>query len=517
MKRFLLCGVCLLFIVLPLRADPAAAKIVQNAWDAAYLEGAKAGYFHTLVQEIDQAGRKVYRTTLTMNMAIKRYNAVVPLRMEIGSEETADGKVLGLSLTQVLDKGRMVQTARVEEGKLLFQSGESEAKTLPWQDDVVGPYYAERLFQIKKVKPGDKFDYRNYELSLLRSVVVHVDVKGEEEIDLLQPAKKGGKLVLVKRKLLRAESKSDKVEINGVNVPLPRMVHWLNDQREIARSEMELPGLGKVALYRTSRAIAQVEGAAPALMPDLGLSTLIPLNRRINRPHDARTVTYRITIQGDDDPGTAFAQDARQTVRKVEGNTLELLVKAVKKPAAKENPAAADPEFLKSSYFLDSKDERVRELARTAVDRETDPLKKARLIEKWVHANMQSSSSIGFATAGQIARDLEGDCRQHAMLAAGMCRAAGVAARTAIGLVYVDDPQRGPVLGFHMWTEVWIDGQWLGLDATLGQGGIGSGHLKISSPSWNDTQTLAPLLQVTRVIGKMKAEIVRVTVPKKTN
>ena len=29
-------------------------------------------------------------------------------------------------------------------------------------------------------------------------------------------------------------------------------------------------------------------------------------------------------------------------------------------------------------------------------------------------------------TAGQIARDLEGDCRQHAMLAAAMCRAAGV-------------------------------------------------------------------------------------------
>src|SRR5437588_12589488 len=132
MRRLLYSGACIFLIALPLAAQPAPpAKVVQDAWDAAYLEGAKAGYFHTLVQETDQDGQKIYRTTLNMNMAIKRYNAVVPLRMEIGSDETADGKVLALSLTQFLDKGqRMEQKARVESGKLMLQSGEGEARAL---------------------------------------------------------------------------------------------------------------------------------------------------------------------------------------------------------------------------------------------------------------------------------------------------------------------------------------------------------------------------------------------------
>ena len=96
------------------------------------------------------------------------------------------------------------------------------------------------------------------------------------------------------------------------------------------------------------------------------------------------------------------------------------------------------------------------------------------------------------------------------MLTAALCRAAGVPSRTAVGLVYVDDPDRGPVFGFHMWTEVWVKGQWLGLDATLGQGGVGAAHLKIADHSWRDIQTLAPLLPVTRVLGKTRIEVVSV-------
>ena len=116
---------------------------------------------------------------------------------------------------------------------------------------------------------------------------------------------------------------------------------------------------------------------------------------------------------------------------------------------------------------------------------------------------MKGNAEVNFAPASQVLGDLKGDCRQHAMLTAALCRAAGVPARTAVGLVYADDAQRGPVLAFHMWTEVWVKGQWLMLDAVLGQGSVGAGHLKIADNSWQDIQTLAPLLPVTRVIGKV--------------
>ena len=47
-------------------------------------------------------------------------------------------------------------------------------------------------------------------------------------------------------------------------------------------------------------------------------------------------------------------------------------------------------------------------------------------------------------------------------------------ARTALGLVYVKDAGKGPVLAFHMWTEVWVQGQWMGIDAVWGEGGVGA-------------------------------------------
>ncbi len=288
------------------------------------------------------------------------------------------------------------------------------------------------------------------------------------------------------------------------------MIIWLDDKWLAVRSESNVPGLGRMTLYRTTRAVAEKEGAAPALMADLGLKSLIPLNQAIDRPHEAREIVYRITIKDDDDPTTTFTQDARQKVENVQGNTFDLRVRRIREPGETEGNGRDKGDFLKSSYFLDSDNEKIRELAARVTEGETDPWRKGQRIEKWVHEHMKSNTEINFAPASQVLRDLQGDCRQHAMLTAALCRAAGLPARTAIGLVYVPDPDRGPVLGFHMWTEVWVKGQWLMLDAVMGRGSVGPAHLKITDHSWQDIQTLAPLLPVTRVTGKVRIEIVSV-------
>jgi hypothetical protein len=504
------CGVVFL-VVAPVRAQPEAPKLVKETWDAAYLEGAKAGYYHTRTEEIERDGRKVVRTTLSMNLRIKRYTEVVPLRLDISTDETPEGKVVGMALTQHLDKGKVLQTARVEGGQLLVKMAGTERK-LPWNDEAIGLDKQARLFREKKVQPGDLFDYLNYELLLLAAVRVHVKVMDVQDVEVLEVRPEGDKpkAQRVTRSLLRVEAQSDKVKVGENTLPLPKLVSWLDKDWEIVRSQMEMTGLGHVTLYRTTRAVAEEEGAAPALMPDLGLNNLITLNKAIDRPYDSREIVYRVTVSDDDEPATVFARDDRQEVRNVKGNTFELRVTAKRDPVALDNPRKPKDEFLKSNYFLDSDDARVREAAAKAVGREVDPWVKAKRIEKWVYENMKTSNAVGFATASQICRDLQGDCRQHAMLTAALCRAAGVPSRTAVGLVYVQDRERGPVLGFHMWTEVWAHGQWLAIDATLGRCGIGAGHLKIADHSWQDTQTLAPLLPVVRALGKVKVEVVSV-------
>jgi transglutaminase-like putative cysteine protease len=275
------------------------------------------------------------------------------------------------------------------------------------------------------------------------------------------------------------------------------------------RTQTELPGLGKVIFYRTSRTAALRPGGAASEIRDLLLSTLLPLNRPIPRPHDTRAVVYRITFKDDIDPKTAFAQDDRQRIVKADGQMVDLRVQASRAPRPVEHPSKVKEEYLKSCYYLNSDDSQVRALAREAAGDEPDPWRKAQRIERWVHDHMAKSNAVSFATAGQVARRLEGDCRQHAMLTAAMCRAAGVPSRTAVGLVYVNDHGR-PVMAFHMWTEVWVAGQWLALDATLGRGAVGAGHLKIADHSWYDVQSLTPVLPVMRVLGKISIAIARV-------
>src|SRR5207302_1739264 len=129
-------------------------------------------------------------------------------------------------------------------------------------------------------------------------------------------------------------------------------------------------------------------------------------------------------------------------------------------------------------------DPRVKSLARTAVGTETDPWKKALRIEKWVNQNMKVTSDQALAPADYVARALRGDCTEFAMLMAAMCRAEGIPSRTAVGLIYAD-LATGPVFAFHMWTEVWVNNAWVGLDATLGNGRVSAMHLKIADHSWH--------------------------------
>jgi len=510
MRKPLWCGgVLVLVLVAPLQAEPPAPKVVKETWDAAYLESAKCGYVHTTVLEIERDGQKILRTTLAMNLQIKRYKETVRLRMDTGTDETPEGKVVGVSLTQYTDQGKLVLTGTVEGDSIVVRSANDRAgKAVPWDDKVLGLARVESLFADKKAKPGDKLEYLNFEPSLLATVKVRAVVKPAEEVDVLEAVKDGAatRVERVKKSLLRVEATSDKVTVGGSAIQLPRLVSWLGKDLQTVRSQMELPGLGQLTLYRTTQKVAEQEGVAPALLPDLGLNTLIKLDRTIPHVHEAKAVTYRITVKGEDDAATTFVKDARQDVKKIADDTFDLTVRASPAPSAVENAAGPKKEYLGSSYFLDSDDDKVKDAAREAVGKETDAWRKAQKIEKWVHEKMTGSSAVGFACASQIAADKKGDCRQHAMLTAAMCRAAGVPSRTALGLVYVPDAE----MGFHMWTEVWIKGQWLGIDATLGNGGVGPGHLKISDHSWADTQTLAPLLPVTRVMGKLKVEVVKI-------
>jgi hypothetical protein len=61
-----------------------------------------------------------------------------------------------------------------------------------------------------------------------------------------------------------------------------------------------------------------------------------------------------------------------------------------------------------------------------------------------------------------------------------------------------------------MWLEVWIGGQWYGLDPTVGQGRVAADHIKVFDHSLNGEASFAPMLPIARLLGKMKLEVAEV-------
>jgi transglutaminase-like putative cysteine protease len=476
-----------------------AGRLVEEAWEEARVDGAKVGFVHTTVRETDGPGGKRLRAGAVMDLTFRRYNSAVRVRMEQGTEETADGRVLGVFMRQGQEGGRqLVLTGAVEDGRLhvLVDGGRIERR-LPWSADVVGWYGREHLFQKRRPEPGTRFAFPRYEPTYNTVVTTRVHVRGPEEVAL-----PGGP-----RTLLRVDMTADRIEVPGSGVQPPPAVWWLDSDFMPVRRQIELEGLGAVVLTRAPREAA-LAPASPGRSVDIGLKALVPLNRAIPRPQETRSAVYRITLRGDAEPRTALAQDAHQEIRALRGDTFELHVHPPRAPWAPTGAGPAPREYLATCPFIDCDDARVRALAAQAAGDETDPWRKARRVERWVKQSMRVDNAAPLVPAGQVARELRGDCRHYALLTAALCRAEGIPARVAVGLLYVERGGR-PQMGFHMWTEVCVDGQWLGLDATLGRGGVDATHVKVADHSWYGARSLTPFLPVGRVLGKIQVEVLR--------
>ncbi len=93
------------------------------------------------------------------------------------------------------------------------------------------------------------------------------------------------------------------------------------------------------------------------------------------------------------------------------------------------------------------------------------------------------------------------------MLTAGACRARGIPARVAIGLIYDDATQS---MVYHMWTEVWIENRWLPIDATRPDAEFVAARLKLSDSNLYDASDFGIVAPVIRVAGRVKIEPLKI-------
>jgi len=233
---------------------------------------------------------------------------------------------------------------------------------------------------------------------------------------------------------------------------------------------------------------------------------LIPSPVALTDLGSTESITYRLAPTG----GKALSIPAtdNQTIQITKDGKVIVTVRPVRVPAGAKFPYKGSDEkaleALRPTQYLQSDDNQIIALARQAVGETKDTAEAARKIENFVSGYItEKNLSVGYASAAEVAASRQGDCTEHAVLTAAICRAAGIPARVVSGIVYIDEfAGRKDVFGGHAWAEAYVGGKWIGLDATRAPDGFGPGHITMAMGSGDPTDFFA----MANTLGYFKIE-----------
>ncbi len=473
-------------------------KLLIDTYDVAYCRGCKVGYMQTVVREYLRNDKKVIYGVRKLTLQLKRFGEVVELWSEESTLENEDGTVISTSLRQGLGRNQVMELAGVVTEKGLdvsIKNGKNAQKdTIPWPAGVVGVGREASLLKDMKPKPGLTIEYQTYFGQFNGVITYKLVAKGVEEVTL-----EGAK----PRKLLKVLQDMKPVG----EFKLPTATVYLDPETyEPVAMETQNPILGGVmTAKRTTREVALTK---PVKYLDIGEVQSIVLPKTVPGMHNADKAVYEIQFDGEVTLDKALPSDERQklTVVDAKARKVQLAVTALRKPIKPEVVLVAPgAEYLSDSYFIDWNNDLVKKHAAEAVrglPANASAWDKAKAVESWVHKNIrQVEFSQAMASCGTVAKELTGDCTEHAMLATGMCRALGIPSRTALGLVYFEKNATTAMLAYHMWYEVWTGDGWMALDAIQGAGSVGPGHIKITDSHWDGEKGFTPLLPVLSILA----------------
>ncbi|HEV7990453.1 MAG TPA: transglutaminase domain-containing protein [Gemmatimonadaceae bacterium] len=130
--------------------------------------------------------------------------------------------------------------------------------------------------------------------------------------------------------------------------------------------------------------------------------------------------------------------------------------------------------FLDAEPLLEVRHPAIVLLAHRLRGTDTDPRLVAERINRWVYDSLSKTITIGVPSAVATLRARRGDCNEHTQLTVALMRAAGVPARVAAGLAFVDGK-----FYYHAWPEVWLE-RWVAIDPTFGQFPADAAHLRFT-------------------------------------
>jgi transglutaminase-like putative cysteine protease len=346
-------------------------------------------------------------------------------------------------------------------------AGNSTRQELPLTQP---PYLSAALKPLaatQQLEPGKEHFFSTFDPATLSNQITSLTIEGREEIrlgDRVEPATR-----------IRQRFK-------GLSV-----VSWIDGQGRTLKEESP----GGFSIVRASRREAKELDGSRAVPLDLIGQTAVRPNAPIADPETKDTLRLKLS-------GFELANFVLHGGRqRLDGDRLEIHREMID-PRKSFSVPLQDPRwksYLQPTVFLQSDHPEIRSLAAKIIAGEKDALKAAMRIKNWVYREIAKVPTVSVPNALDVLKSRRGDCNEHTVLFNALARAAGIPARTAVGVVYLRD-----AFYYHAWSEVWL-GEWISLDSVLNQFPADVTHIKFLE---GDIDRQIDILQL---IGNLKIEV----------
>ena len=426
-----------------LRGAETITERIQESWGVFY-RGEKIGHAAQTITPKTNGYQIQDHSLLRLQLLGTTQNATTHLDMDVDEEWTLEKFNFVLQANDVKFHAR----GRVAPGKLILtvESGghittrEIALTQPPYLLAALKPYVA-----TQQLEPGKEHRFSTFDPATLSQQVTTVVIEGREQVRIgerIEPA-------------MRIRQR-----FNGISV-----ISWLDGAGRTLKEETP----AGFSLVRQNPLEAQSLSTTRSIPLDLITQTSITPDRPILSPE--RKNRIRLKLSGINLSNFPLMNDGRQ---KLSQDQLEIKREDITHLGVVELPVRQrllDP-FIQPTVFLQSDHPKIGRLAAEIVRGEKDARKAALRIKNWVYKEIAKEPTVSIPNALEVLQTKKGDCNEHTVLFNAIARAAGIPAKTVVGVVYL----RGAFY-YHAWSEVWI-GDWISVDSVLNQFPADATHIK---------------------------------------
>ncbi len=465
MKKMNYCLLCLLLIITCVKPTQPGKINWSEQWLGVYLKDSKIGYNYYQIQALNNDYKIHNRMKIKLTMlgeaeeVLSDFSGIVDMAFYLKS----------FSFNLQSKARRFQATGKIHDNRLEIEvtSGGKVNKIIKNLKKPVYPIMLVGQVILNKQLATNKSYYLTvFDPTILDTISVQVTNLGKEEISL-----NNQNLKLMKIELM----------LHGL-----KNLIWLNDDGKVYK-EISPPNLVSIA---ESKEQALSSAGLNERLDILNLFA-IRIDTIITNPRQLKKLSV---VLEQIEPSGLNLEDDFQKIVQTEPLTIE--IKKLESIPTVYLPISSHNEYLKPSPYIQSNHPDIRRTAQEIVKQEKNATLASQKIMEWVYHKINKRPTASLPSALDVLENLEGDCNEHAILYAALCRAIGIPCQICVGLVYVDN-----FFYYHAWNKVYLD-KWISVDATFNQFPADATHIKFAEGE------LAEQATVLKIADKLKIRVI---------